>query len=329
MKRVLVGIDISKAWLDYAICTQKELQPSPAKRIDNDVKGICKMLKSLLKKHRIESLWICFEHTGHYGLLLSSILQSQGITYTAIPAMEVKKSLGITRGKSDQVDARRLAEYAASHLHKLQPSQLPSEELLRVKSLLAYRAQLTKIKTQFVNSLESYKTAAQVIKLDFICEDLMKKVEGLKMDIKALDKQIETLIHSNESLGSNYKLISSVKGIGLVVAAFMLVQTHNFTTFDDPRKFNCFTGLAPFEHSSGINKSRSKTSHYRHKYLKSLLFNGANSAAQHDPQLKKYYERKKNEGKHHLTIMNAIACKLVSRAFATVKRQSPYVVLNY
>lgn len=328
MKRALVGIDISKDWLDYSTCTQQELQASPAKRIDNDVKGIFIMLKYLLKKYPKEGLWFCFEHTGNYGLLLSSILQSQGFTYTAVPAMEVKKSLGIIRGKSDQVDARRLAEFAATHLHKLEPSQLPSEELMQVKNLLAYRAQLTKVKTQFVNSIKSYQTAAQVVKLDFICTDLEEKIEGLKKDIKALDKQIEALIRSNEKLAGNYKLISSVKGIGLVVAAFMLVHTHNFTTFDDPRKFNCFMGTAPFENSSGINKSRSKTSHYRHKYLKSLLFNAANSAAQYDPQIKKYYERKTKEGKHHLTVMNAIACKLVSRAFATVRRQSAYVVLD-
>src|SRR5690606_6198583 len=98
---------------------------------------------------------------------------------------------------------------------------------------------------------------------------------------------------------------------------------------DDPRKFNCFTGLAPFENSSGLKAGVTKTSHYRHKYLKALFFNGANSAARYDPQLKKYYQRKKEQGKAHLSIMNAIACKLVSRAFATVKRQSPYLVLEY
>src|SRR5690606_34862387 len=99
----------------------KELQISPAERVTNDVNGISAMVKALGKEHSKENLWFCFEHTGNYGLLLSSILQSQGFTYTAVPAMEVKKSMGITRGKTDQVDARRLAEYAAVHLRKLQP----------------------------------------------------------------------------------------------------------------------------------------------------------------------------------------------------------------
>jgi hypothetical protein len=57
------------------------------------------------------------------------------------------------------------------------------------------------------------------------------------------------------------------------------------------------------------------------------LFNGANAAALHDKELNNYYKRKKEEGKHHQSVMNAIACKLVYRAFSVIKRQSPYVTL--
>ena len=59
--------------------------------------------------------------------------------------------------------------------------------------------------------------------------------------------------------------------------------------------------------------------------MKTLLYNAANSAAQHDPELRGYYLRKKDEGKHHQLVMNAIACKLVGRVFAVIKRQTPFV----
>jgi len=326
MKRIFVGIDISKDWMDYAVCSDKQEGVSNSERMANTVEGITSMFKSLLKKYNKSDLWFCFEHTGNYGLLLSSLLQSERFCYTAAPAIEIKKSIGISRGKNDYIDAKRIAEYAATHSHKLKESQLPSKELLEVKNLLAYRAQLTKIKSQLINSSKSYRVAQQVVDINYISEDLEEKISGLVKSIKKVEKKIETVISSNKELTNNYALIGSVKGIGLVVTAFILVYTNNFTTFDNPRKFNCFTGIAPFEHSSGMNKGISKTSHYRHKYLKSLLFNCANSAAQYDPQLKKYYERKKKEGKKHLCIMNAIACKLIARVFATVKRQSPYVI---
>lgn len=37
-----------------------------------------------------------------------------------------------------------------------------------------------------------------------------------------------------------------------MIAATMIVYTNNFTAFEDPRKFNCFAGLAPFSYSSGF-----------------------------------------------------------------------------
>jgi transposase len=327
MKRIYVGIDISKGWLDYAECDDEALLIEASKNVDNTIKGIKEMLKFLLKRYTKEQLWFCFEHTGNYGLLLCSILQTKELIYSMVPAIEIKKSSGITRGKTDPVDAVRIAKYAATYKNRLKVSKLPSEDLMRVKNLLAYRAQLTKTKSGFINSSKSYKEAEKVVELNFIRKDLDKKIKQLKKDIKAIDQKIMQVINESKGLNKNYHLITSVKGIGLVIAAFMLVHTNNFNSFDNPRKFNCFTGLAPFETSSGLYKGRSKTSHYRHKYLKSLLFNGANSAAMYDPQLRQYYTRKTKEGKQHLSIINAIACKIVYRAFATIKRQTPYVIL--
>ena len=329
MKTIFIGLDISKIWLDYSLVEDKQADPTPAKRIQNDVKDIMRLVKKLSKKYETDRLWFCFEHTGNYGLLLSSILQSNNIKYSAVPALQIKQSIGITRGKTDQIDAQRIAQYASTFEHKLKASELPSNELLQVKNLLSYRSQLVKIKTQLQNSQKSYQAVQKVVNMEFINDDLTSKIEQLQSDIKRLDNKIKSIIQESNKLKNNYNLISSVKGVGQVLSAIILVYTNNFKSFDDPRKFNCFTGLAPFEHSSGLSSKPSKTSPLRHRYLKSLIFNGANSAAQYDPQLKKYYERKREEGKAHLTVINAIGCKLIYRVFATVKRQSPYVILNH
>lgn len=328
MKRKYVGTDISKDWLDVAVWDDKSQKPVPAKRAENSMEGITSMVRGLKKSYKGERLWFCFEHTGHYGLLLSCVLENMEVTYSAVPALEVKQSLGITRGKTDQVDAGRLAEYAATHAHKLEASRLPARELIRVKELLTYRAQLVRVQAQFKNSLKAHQVAHQAVDVPYITDDLEQKILVLGQDIKAIEQQIEDLITAQEDLAGNYRHARSVKGVGLMIAAYMLVYTRNFTAFDNPRKFNCYVGTAPFEHSSGTKKGRTRTSRLRHKYLKALLFNGANSAAQFDPQLKKYYERKRQEGKEHTLVMNAIACKLIYRVFAAVKRQTPYVILS-
>ena len=61
------------------------------------------------------------------------------------------------------------------------------------------------------------------------------------------------------------------------------------------------------------------------KKMKSLLHLLALTSIRHDPELKLYYERKKEEGKHSLLVLNNVKCKLVSRIFAVIKRETPYV----
>ena len=86
------------------------------------------------------------EHTGSYTLALCCFLQDQGLTYTLISPLHLKKSLGITRGKNDRVDAQRIAEFACLHQRTLKPMQLPSACLLKLKNLMAFRDRLTKTK---------------------------------------------------------------------------------------------------------------------------------------------------------------------------------------
>ena len=105
----------------------------------------------------------------------------------------------------------------------------------------------------------------------------------------------------------------------------MLVTTNNFTSFENGRKYACYTGIAPFENSSGKYQGKTKVSHLANKRVKVLLSNGANSARKWDPELRAYYARKIDEGKEHKLVINSIRCKMVNRVFAVVKRETPYV----
>ena len=245
-----------------------------------------------------------------------------------VPALEIKNSQGMVRGKTDAVDAERIAHYATVHAHKLTPSILAGEKLLQIKSLLSYRAQLSGMLRQFKNSLKSYQVMGQSVDVQMITVDISGQIDQLVDKIKHIEGQIITLINSDSSLKKNYTKTISVKGVGLIIAAHMLVYTKNFTAFDNPRKFNCYAGLAPFKHQSGTSiRARTKTSRLRNKTMKTLLFNGANTAVNCDPELQAYYKRKVKEGKPNLLIINNIASKLVYRIFAVVKREEPYVTL--
>jgi hypothetical protein len=71
-----------------------------------------------------------------------------------------------------------------------------------------------------------------------------------------------------------------------------------------------------------------KVNHMADKKMKSLLNMCALSAKKHDVQLKEYYERKVKEGKNPMLVMNNLRCKLLSRVFAVVNRQTPFVNIN-
>jgi hypothetical protein len=74
-------------------------------------------------------------------------------------------------------------------------------------------------------------------------------------------------------------------------------------------------------------RGRTKTSSLSNKGLKSILFKAASTAIQHDPQLKNYYSRKLADGKHKLSVLNAVANKIVLRIFAVANRNEPFVKL--
>ncbi len=156
-KKCFVGIDISKDHLDVALLKAEELDVFKDKKVDNSFAGFAAIQNWLLKKRvKLEDCLFCMEHTGTYGILLFAWLSQLGIDYCVEPGMKIKRSSGITRGKNDKVDARRIADYASTNKAKLQPFQMPSSLLLQIKQFLTYRDQQTKIKVSLKNSLKSH-----------------------------------------------------------------------------------------------------------------------------------------------------------------------------
>lgn len=326
MKTIFIGIDISKDTLDVAIQETPEEKPVDEFQVENNVAGI-KQLVNRVKKRKASS-WYCFEHTGNYGYLLCDRLSLLKQTYSVVPAIEIQRSLGLVRGKTDSIDAGRIANYACTHQYKLKAFKLQSDNLREIKEILTFRNQKSRILRQYKNSLHSHKITGKTVKNDFIIKDIKKNIALLSKDIKELEAKIAVLIKDDKSLSKTFKRICTIVGVGPIIATYMIVITDNFKSFDNPRKFNCYAGLAPFEYKSGSSiRGRTKTSKYRNKTIKTLLHNGVTAAINHDPEIKAYFKRKTKEGKHKRLIKNNIACKLVSRMFAVAERDEPYVKL--
>ncbi|WP_265429382.1 IS110 family transposase [Chryseobacterium sp. YIM B08800] len=141
-----------------------------------------------------------------------------------------------------------------------------------------------------------------------------------------IEKSIREIINSNDELKQQKKLLLSVPGIGEVTSLYLLLATKGFKSFANWRKFACYCGIVPFEYSSGTSvKGRTRVSHFADKKMKSILHMAALSAIKHDAEIRTYYERKKQEGKHSLLIINNVKCKIISRAFAVIARNEAFV----
>lgn len=320
-----VGVDISKLTLDFSLC-QDGVQIEHW-CIDNNTPNINKMLKELTSNGvNTNNSWFCAEHTGLLGNKLRECLEEHGLIYSMVPAIEIIKSIGLTRGKTDKVDAFRIAEYAYRFSDKLRPSKLPEKYLMRLSRLYTFRKQRVKRSTQLKNQIKQLENEWECAPKDYMLKVARKELKDVRKIISEIERQLEELIASIPEAKKNYSLARSVLGVGPLTACYLLICTDNFSLFHSARKFASYSGLAPFEHSSGTSiKGRTKTSHLRDKEIKTLLLNGVNAMISRDNELSRYYFKKVEEGKHKKSVKNAVAYKMVTRVFAAIKRQTPYV----
>jgi transposase len=327
-KKHFVGIDISKETIDLALLKHEETGVFHDLQLPNTIQGFKSIAPWLRKlKVKTEECMFCMEHTGTYGLLLFTWLTTHGIDFCVEPGFQIKKSLGMVRGKNDIIDARRIADYAQCHQKKLKLYQVPSTLIIKIKQLLTYRDQMVRIKTMLQNSIKAHNQIEALTGDHSITCQLEEMILEKQRVIQEAETQITSLIQSDTELSKSFRLAISVKGIGTIIAAMMIVTTNNFISFENGRKYACYAGIAPFEHTSGSScRGRARVSFLANKKIKTLLSNGAQSAIRWDPELRAYYQRKIREGKEHKLIINAVSCKLVNRIFAVVKRQQPYVI---
>jgi transposase len=323
--KFVIGLDMSKEFFNSALHDQFFDH-----QFDNDPKGVKAMLKSLKKLlgGDLSNCLFCLEHTGMYSVEISKQLAKRQLHFSLISPLEIKKSLGIQRGKSDPVDARRIAEYGMRYMDKIKLYTLPDKDISALQNLLSLRAQLVKTAASYKARFNEQKRILKLPKSHILFKTQQKLIHQLQNDITKIEVEIQKTINNNKSMKEYFDLITSIKGIGLIVASSIIVKTQCFTSFDNWRKFACYCGTAPFSHQSGKYHGKKRISKIGDQSLRTLLTLAARTAALYDPELKAYKQRKLDEGVPNKKITNMIRNKLLARIFSVAKRKSPYVILH-
>lgn len=320
-----IGIDVSKLVIDVTALNSNALQQY--QQFENNVHGFRKFLHWLKFKVPcdFETSLFCMEHTGLYTRQLLSFLLQHHARVWMESALQIKRSMGMARGKNDKVDSFRIARYAMTNQDQAICVTLASTTLQKLKDLMSNRERLVKC-------IQSIKIAIQELtRVDKSSGNELQKInlpalKGLLKSKDAVEKRMLALIQEDTELNNLYNLVTSVKCVGSVLATELLVYTHGFKRMQNSRQLACYCGIAPFEHSSGTSvRGRTGTSNFANMNLKSTLHMAAISATRYVPEIKTYYERKVAEGKHKMCVINAIRNKLIQRILAVVNRGTPYV----
>ena len=314
-----LGADLSKQSIDLATYPNDHHL-----RIENSSTGF-KRLKAWIRELKMTEaqVMVVMEHTGFYSFHFEAFLHKSAICFTKVSALQIKRSMGLVRGKTDKLDAGRIARYGWEKRESLKPTQKMDDTLQRLQLLRGARSRLVKHRASLKSALT--ELTCIVKRGDELFKTHLRLIDSLSKEILQLDHQIEALVKQTTSLHHNYQLLTSVGGVGPQIAVASLVKTQNFTIFANSKKFACYAGTAPFEHSSGTSiRKKTRVSHLADKEMKTLLDLGATSAIQHDPELKAYYQRRVAEGKSKKSTINIVRNKIIHRMFAVIKRQTPY-----
>jgi transposase len=324
-KMFFIGIDVSKATLDVFI-----YQSNYSFIVENNPKGFPELLGTVCKvaKCTVNDIFICFENTGKYSRMLSVFLQSNSISFVMEQALRIKKSQGITRGKNDKIDAKRIAHYAYEKREKLSPTILPGLKIDQIKTLLSLREKLIRHRTSYKNGLYDLYDCYIEGENNIVIETQKRLILSLNKEIDEIEKQILNIIQLDDRMFNNFKLLLTIKGVGQILAFYLIAFTANFTLFSNARSFSCFAGIAPFAYSSGIVIGKSRLHPFANKQLKSLLNLAAQSVIQIPGEYRQYYNRRVQiDGKSKMSTINIIRNKIVFRVFSVIQRQTPYVDL--
>ena len=310
-----VGIDVSKATFVVAYSSAKA---GKTKTFKNTTKGVHEFIQTLsVTEHHC-----VLEATGNYSALLVYLLSKAGITVSLENPLKIKNfaRVMLSVNKTDETDARLIALYG----ERMQPSpyKLRSKSILILKQK---RTVLRQLKKQLV-ATRNLKGSMEVLPLfDAKCKQTIEKtITFLEKQIKGMEEELASL--AEDEYKKQMDLLTSIKGIGITLAAALIVATGGFTYFDNAKQLTRYLGLSPTYQLSGTSVHvKGHINRNGDPGLRSQLYVAAFSSLRCNTECKACFDRLRANGKPGKVAVIAVANKLIRQAFAVVTQGKPYV----
>ncbi len=320
-----VGLDIAADDFTVAVGTSPWHIRFPPEVFVNTLDGFQRLCAWLRERgvHPANSI-LCMEATGVYGEALAYFLAAQGFTLAVEPPLKVRRAFHPAGSKSDPVDSQQVAEYAYRFLDELKPWQPPAERVEQIRVLLTTRQ-------QFIEQMTGHQNILRALERKPVRTPLAEQVHRqslaeLKQHVRTIDAEIKRLIHDDPTWHRIVTLLLTIPGVGLQLAACLLVLTQGFTQTTESRTLAAHIGICPYEHRSGKSVYRPSTSrHFGPSTMRKLLYLAALSVRTHNAQFEKYFLRKVAEGKPKRLVINNIENKLLRVICGVLKSEMPFI----
>jgi len=309
----MLGIDVSKEQLACALFDRSAERFRWERAVPNTAAGV----RTLLRETPPEVPWV-LEPTGRYGLTAARLARDAGRTVLLAPPRKAKaylQSLG-TRAKTDRLDARGLALFAATRTkaEALRPYPLKSEDVERLDQLLAARRGVATALTSLQQRVTELPHAASV---------LQEAVADLQARRAELDRQIAALTGKDSAFPVATRL-RKVPGVGPLTAAAAASRL-TARDFADADAFVAFIGMDVGVIKSGKRAGERGLTKQGDADLRRLFYLAAASNVRSSTSpFRKQYERELAKGLSKTAALNAVARKIARVCWSLVKHDAEY-----
>lgn len=208
--------------------------------------------------------------------------------------------------------------------------QFPSPidfENISSETLAKLLAQLSRQKVGATKAEQLKAAASSSFGITFAQNSFTFQLKALIEQISFIENQVkETETEISRIMEKLKSPITTITGIGNVTGAAIISEIGDISKFDSPRKLVAFAGIdASVTQSGEFEATHNVMSKRGSPYLRKAIFQSALIASFKDPVLSAYYQKKRSEGKHHLTCVGAASRKMCNIIYAVLKNNEPYV----
>jgi transposase len=313
--------------------TDEEDRVLVEKRLPNDLEKII----ALLSPWRDELAGVVVESTFNWYWLVDG-LQAEGFKVHLAHVTAIRKYDGL-KHSGDESDARYLAHLL--RLGILPTATIMPPELRSVRDLGRKRMQLVRSRSSHILAVENITarefgariSSRQVKTLTVESIDKMGLREEVALAVKTnvvvittLSEQITLLekrLQEKVKPRAEYRLLTSVPGIGEILAMVILLETGSIDRFAAPGNFASYARCVGSERTSNGKKKGEGNTKNGNKYLAWAFVEAANFALRYCAEAKRFYERKKART-NRVVAIKALAHKLARACFHMLKEHKPF-----